>query len=121
MAMPGSSYWQNGNLSKAVSNGSLAKSRLDDMATRILSTWYRLEELNSPAFQNPGFGLPASLLAPHTLVDARNPESADTILQGAVEGHVLVKNVGNTLPLKKPKFLSLCKHIQEISGFRRMF
>ncbi|KAK1060487.1 hypothetical protein LTR74_011833 [Friedmanniomyces endolithicus] len=107
MAMPGSSYWQNGNLSKAVSNGSLAKSRLDDMATRILSTWYRLEELNSPAFQNPGFGLPASLLAPHTLVDARNPESADTILQGAVEGHVLVKNVGNTLPLKKPKFLSL--------------
>ncbi|TKA40209.1 hypothetical protein B0A54_10815 [Friedmanniomyces endolithicus] len=64
MAMPGSSYWQNGNLSKAVSNGSLTKSRLDDMATRILSTWYRLEELNSPAFQNPGFGLPASTTGP---------------------------------------------------------
>ncbi|KAK4898495.1 hypothetical protein LTR27_004092 [Elasticomyces elasticus] len=107
MAMPGSTYWQNGNLSQAVANGTVDQSRLDDMATRIIATWYRLEELNSPAFENPGFGLPASLLEPHTLVDARNPDSADTILQIAVEGHVLVKNVNNTLPLNKPKFLSL--------------
>lgn len=107
MAMPGSTYWQNGNLSQAVTNGTVAQSRLDDMATRIIATWYRLEELNSPAFENPGFGLPASLLTPHTLVDARDPASEDTIFQSAVEGHVLVKNVGNTLPLKKPKFLSL--------------
>lgn len=33
MAMPDSEYWQ-GNLSVAVANGSLAQSRLDDMATR---------------------------------------------------------------------------------------
>ncbi|KAK5108101.1 hypothetical protein LTR62_008755 [Meristemomyces frigidus] len=107
MAMPGSSYWQNGNLSQAVSNGTLSQSRLDDIATRIISTWYRLEELNSPAFSNPGFGLPASLNLPHVLVDARDPASDPTILQGAVEGHVLVKNVDNTLPLNKPKYLSL--------------
>ena len=97
--MPGSTYWQNGNLSQAVSNGTVSSARLDDMATRIIATWYRLEELNSPAFANPGFGLPASLLVPHTLVDGRNPDSADTLFQSAVEGHVLVKNVRKTLPL----------------------
>ena len=107
MAMPSSSYWMNGNLSQAVSNGTVDQARLDDMATRIVATWYRLEELNSPAFENPGFGMPASLLAPHKFVDARNPEADETIFQSAVEGHVLVKNVGNTLPLQKPKILSL--------------
>jgi beta-glucosidase len=111
MAMPGSSYWQNGNLSQAVSNGTIAQSRLDDMAIRIIAAWYRLEELNSPAFENPGFGMPANLLAPHTLVDARDPSSAETIFQSAVEGHVLVKNLDNTLPLGKPKFLSLCESV----------
>ncbi|KAK3068509.1 hypothetical protein LTR53_013863 [Teratosphaeriaceae sp. CCFEE 6253] len=107
MAMPSSAYWQNGNLSQAVSNGTVSQARLDDMATRIIATWYRLEELDSPAFKTPGFGLPASLLLPHTLVDARNPDSVDTLFQSAVEGHVLVKNVNNTLPLSKPKMLSL--------------
>ncbi|KAK3676815.1 hypothetical protein LTR78_003019 [Recurvomyces mirabilis] len=107
MAMPSSAYWQNGNLSKAVTNGTLDQSRLDDIAVRIVSTWYRLEEVNSPAFSNPGFGLPASLNAPHTFIDARDPASEPTNLQGAIEGHVLVKNVANTLPLSKPKLLSL--------------
>ena len=107
--MPSSAYWMNGNISQAVANGTIAQSRLDDMATRIIATWYRLEELDSPAHLNPGFGLPASLLTPHTLVDARDPAAEDTIFQSAVEGHVLVKNVKNTLPLSKPKFLSLCK------------
>jgi len=117
MAMPASTYWENGNLSLSVSNGTIAQSRLDDMATRIIAAWYRLEEVNSPAFSDPGFGLPASLLEPHTLVDARNPASDETIFQGAVEGHVLVKNVGNTLPLNKPKFLSLCKRVNRINLF----
>lgn len=33
--------------------------------------------------------------------------SQDTIFQGALEGHVLVKNVNNALPLKEPMVLSL--------------
>ncbi len=102
MAMADSDYWMNGNLTLAVNNGSLAQSRLDDMATRILAAWYRYSPLD-----NPGAGLPANLSQPHELVEARDPASKDTILQGAVEGHVLVKNVNNALPLKKPKFLSL--------------
>jgi beta-glucosidase len=106
MAMPNSPYWA-GNLSVAVKNGSLSQTRLDDMATRILASWYRLEEMGSDAFSNPGLGLPFDHSKPHQPVNARDPASKSTIFQGAVEGHVLVKNERNTLPLKSPKFLSL--------------
>lgn len=106
MAMPDSSYWELGNLTLAVTNGSMAQTRLDDMATRIVAAWYKLDELNNDAFQNPGFGMPLNLNDPHEIVDARNPASKNTIFQNAVEGHVLVKNTG-VLPLNKPKFLSL--------------
>ncbi|KAJ5813521.1 uncharacterized protein N7503_000271 [Penicillium pulvis] len=102
MVMPSSTYWENGTLALAVSNGSLPQSRLDDMATRIVASWYKYAEL-----EDPGHGMPLSLLEPHTLVDARDPKSKKTIFQGAVEGHVLVKNIDNTLPLNKPKLLSL--------------
>jgi len=41
-------------------------------------------------------------------VDARDPAARSTIFQGAVEGHVLVKNVNNALPLNMTgKVLSL--------------
>ena len=46
-------------------------------------------------------------LAPHAVIDARDPASRPNRLQGAIEGHVLVKNTKNALPLKKPLFLSL--------------
>lgn len=51
--------------------------------------------------------MPLDLTAPHAPVDARNPAAKDTIFQGAVEGHVLVKNVNKALPLRSPKILSL--------------
>jgi len=102
MAMPDSTYWENGNLTLMVSNGSLAQSRLDDMATRILAPWYKYAE--NP---NPGAGMPLSQLTPHKMLDARDPASKPTILQGAVEGHVLVKNTNNALPLKNLNFISL--------------
>lgn len=41
------------------------------------------------------------------MVSAINPLSRDNIFQGAAEGIVLVKNYNNTLPLKKPKMLTL--------------
>ncbi|KAJ5654072.1 hypothetical protein N7490_001075 [Penicillium lividum] len=102
MAMPSSSYWDNNTLASAVKNGSLPQARLDDMATRIVASWYKYAEL-----EEPGHGMPVSLLEPHTLVDARDPKSKATIFQGAVEGHVLVKNTDRALPLRTPKFLSL--------------
>ncbi|KAH1497278.1 hypothetical protein KXX52_001408 [Aspergillus fumigatus] len=102
MAMPDSVYWENGTLALAVKNGSLAQSRLDDMATRILASWYKYAEI-----EHPGHGIPVDLRKPHELTDARDAKSRSTIFQSAVEGHVLVKNTGNALPLHKPKFLSL--------------
>ena len=102
MAMPDSPYWHNDTLSIAVQNGSLPESRLNDMATRILATWFKYAEI-----ENPGHGFAPNLTSPHEIVDARDPEAKSTLSQSAVEGHVLVKNSNNALPLGKPKFLSL--------------
>ena len=54
-----------------------------------------------------GIGMPYDILASHTAVNARKPSSKQVILRGAIEGHVLVKNVNNALPLKSPSLLSL--------------
>lgn len=102
MVMPSSSVWDDGQLALMVSNGSLAQSRLDDMATRILAPYFRYSVL-----ENPGHGMPVDLLQPHALTDGRDPASRDSIFQGAVEGHVLVKNTDHALPLKTPQFISL--------------
>lgn len=51
--------------------------------------------------------MPPDLTKPHSIVDARNVSSKQVLFDGAVEGHVLVKNTRNALPLKKPKMLSL--------------
>lgn len=51
--------------------------------------------------------MPLDDSAPNQAVSAISPKSRNTILQGAIEGIVLVKNLNNTLPLKKPKILSL--------------
>lgn len=102
IAMPGSQYWENNTLAGAARNGSVPQWRLDDMVTRTLASWYRYAEI-----PNPGHGIPVNLLQPHTLVDARDPTSKATILESAIEGHVLVKNTACALPLQKPKFLSL--------------
>ncbi|KAL4894835.1 putative glycosyl hydrolase [Aspergillus ambiguus] len=120
MVMPSSPFWENGSFPMAVKNGTLAQTRLDDMATRVLAAWYKYAELD-----NPGHGLPASLQDPHHPTDARDPKSKKTIFQGAVEGHVLVKNDNNALPLHKPKLLSLFgydatimnKNAMDISSF----
>lgn len=51
--------------------------------------------------------MPFDMTAHHKEVDARKKASQATLLQGAVEGHVLVKNINNALPLKAPKSLSI--------------
>lgn len=105
MAMPNDEGFWGQNLSLAVSNGSVPEWRVDDVVTRIVATWYQMGQ--DSGFPEPGVGLPADLLAPHTTLNARNPASKPTIFQGAVEGHVLVKNVNKALPLKKPQILSI--------------
>ncbi|ETS73995.1 hypothetical protein PFICI_13861 [Pestalotiopsis fici W106-1] len=93
------------NLTLAVQNGSVPETRLDDMVTRTLAAWYKLGQ--DQDFPAPGSGFPADHTLPHVSIDARDPAYDDVLLQGAVEGHVLVKNIGNALPLKKPKMLGI--------------
>lgn len=75
------------------------------MPSRLMASWYRLGQ--DEGFPSPGVGLPKSLTDPHTIVDARNISFKQTLLDGAIEGHVLVKNVNNILPLQQPKLLSI--------------
>jgi beta-glucosidase len=42
IVMPNEGLWSNSSLVTAVQNGSLPQARLDDMATRILASWYQL-------------------------------------------------------------------------------
>ncbi|PSR83398.1 glycosyl hydrolase family 3 N terminal domain-domain-containing protein [Coniella lustricola] len=97
MAMPTSVVWGE-NLTLAIGNGTVNETRLDDMVTRILSAWYQLGQ--DTDFPEPGYGIVADLSAPHTVVDGRNASGRPTLYAGAVEGHVLVKNSKQALPLK---------------------
>ncbi|KAI8628788.1 glycoside hydrolase family 3 protein [Xylariaceae sp. FL1651] len=93
------------NLTEAVRNGTVDELRVTDMATRIVAAWYLLGQDGS-GFPKPGIGM-KNLTQPHEQVDARIPESRDVILEGAIAGHVLVKNE-DALPFKKnPVMLSV--------------
>ncbi|KAI9152198.1 putative beta-glucosidase M [Paramyrothecium foliicola] len=107
VAMPsGDGYWGS-KLVEAVKNGSVPDATLDNMVTRIIASWYQLKQDSD--FPAPGYGMPANLSEPHTIVDARNKCAKPTLFDGAVEGHVLVKNSDNALPLvgSKMKLISL--------------
>ena len=106
MAMPTSPYWNNGQLAGAVTAEVLNRTRLEDMATRIIATWYQFGQDNDN-FPELGIGMPNDLLQPHKYVDAKVPSSKDILLQQAIEGHALVKNINEALPLSKPKVLSI--------------
>ncbi|KAI1473173.1 glycoside hydrolase family 3 protein [Daldinia caldariorum] len=105
MTMPFASPYWSSNLTQAVKNGSVPESRLDDMATRIIATWYKLGQ--DEGFPEIGKGMPYDLSQPHQRVIAKSPSSKGILLQGAVESHVLLKNTNNALPLKSPKLISL--------------
>lgn len=106
MAMPTSPFWGNDQLATAVKNNVLNETRLTDMATRIVTTWYQFGQDN-PSFPSIGKGLAPDLLEQHDYVDAKDPKSKSSLLQQAIEGHVLVKNTNSTLPLRKLGVLSI--------------
>lgn len=97
MTMPGSDY--NGKtilwgpqLNSAVNSGQVSKTRLDDMARRILAAWYLTG-------QNSGF--------PLTNIKANvQGNHKDNVRAVARDGIVLLKNSG-ILPLKKPSKLAV--------------
>lgn len=106
MAMPlGSPFWGS-ELVESVLNGSVPESTLENMATRILASWYYSHQ-DDPSLPSVGVGLPADLLSPHEIVDVRDPKDATTLMEGAIQGHVLVKNVDKALPLRKPRMIAV--------------
>ncbi|EAW22115.1 beta-glucosidase [Aspergillus fischeri NRRL 181] len=104
MVMPSTETW-GANLTTAISNGTMDASRLDDMAIRIIASWYQMNQ-NSDS-PSPGVGMPTNMYAPHQRVIGREASSKQTLLRGAIEGHVLVKNTNSALPLKSPQLLSV--------------
>ncbi|KAL7626501.1 glycoside hydrolase 3 [Parahypoxylon ruwenzoriense] len=112
MVMPGAGSWGN-NLTEAVRNGTVGEDRVTDMATRILAAWYHAGQ-NGTGFPEPGIGM-KNLTQPHEQVDARIPESKPVILDGAVAGHVLVKN-NDALPFKNPVMLSVYGYDATVPG-----
>jgi len=106
MVMPfGFRFW-GPNLTDAVRNGSVPESQIDNMATRIMAAWYFVGQ-DSPDTPPLAVGMARSHLRPHTVVDARDPADDAVNLQGAIEGHVLVKNINNALPLRNPSMISI--------------
>ncbi|KAK4561100.1 hypothetical protein LTR86_005055 [Recurvomyces mirabilis] len=104
MAMPTTTYWNERQLENAVNSGAVNKTRLIDMATRIIATWYHFGQDQALPL---GGGLPANLLMPHNYTEAKDPASRSSLLQQAIEGHVLVKNIRGALPLKQMKVISI--------------
>lgn len=75
------------------------------ITSRILAAWYYLKQ--DQDFPPSGYGMPKDLTAPHEKVEARDVADKPILSAGAVEGHVLLKNIDDTLPLKNPKTLSI--------------
>lgn len=118
MAMPGDgqipllgfTYWAS-ELSKSVINGSVPIDRLNDMATRVVATWYQLgQDSNYPP---PNFSAntdaetgpchPGALISPTCKVNEFVDVQADhkvVAREVAREAITLLKNQGQILPLK---------------------
>ena len=101
----GTSYF-GANLTAYVQNGTIPEARLDDMATRILASWYLLGQ-DSPIFPKTNFNAFDPLdEATNEHIDVQDDHDIVVREIGAAST-VLLKNVNGTLPLKKPRKLVL--------------
>ncbi len=125
MAMPGDgdipflgeAYWAS-ELSRSVLNGTVPLTRLNDMVTRIVATWYQLGQDNDWPLPNfsantdepTGLCYPAALLSPTCVTNEYVNVQADhaTVAEEvAREGIVMLKNVDKTLPLSTSAVLKV--------------
>jgi len=100
IVMPNAGWWGK-NLTQAVNNGSVSIDRLDDMVTRTLASYFFLDQnttLPSPQIFSP--------TVQHPILDVRGDHDK-LIREIGSAGHILVKNINNTLPLKKPRYVSI--------------
>ncbi|KDR74106.1 hypothetical protein GALMADRAFT_227804 [Galerina marginata CBS 339.88] len=99
----GTTYFGN-TLVSAVQSGSVPQSRVDDMATRILAAWYLMSQDSGFPAVNFNAWSSNSGLNQHVNVQANHKSVIRDI--GAAST-VLLKNVGNVLPLKAPKSIGI--------------
>ncbi|CAG9951348.1 unnamed protein product [Clonostachys rosea f. rosea IK726] len=83
VVMPVAPLWARGPAGGMVRNGSVSEARVDDMVKRVVAAAWRFADFDA------GTGISFNLTQAHSLLTL-----------GAVEGHVLVKNVKNALPLQ---------------------
>ncbi|KUJ06463.1 beta-glucosidase-related glycosidase [Mollisia scopiformis] len=109
IVMPDGGFWGK-NLSEAVTNGSVSIERLNDMVTRTMASFYFLN-------QNDSYP-EAQIFSPtvqHPILDVRSDHDK-VIREIGAAGHVLVKNVNKTLPLKKPRYVSIFGYDAEVKA-----
>ncbi|KAJ5211590.1 uncharacterized protein N7498_003236 [Penicillium cinerascens] len=97
---PGSIFW-GPNLQKAIDNGSVPQSRLDDMVTRILAAWYLVdqdEEYPEVSFSSWNGGKAS--------VDVTDDHAA-VVRSVARDSIILLKNEEGALPLRRPRSLAV--------------
>ncbi|OAA54303.1 beta-glucosidase [Niveomyces insectorum RCEF 264] len=119
MAMPGDTmipllgtgFWMY-EMTRAVLNGSVPLDRLDDMATRVLATWYQMGQdaadyppPNFSSFTDDATGqlYPGAILSPtgivNEFVDVRADHGPTVARQIATDSITLLKNENSLLPL----------------------
>jgi beta-glucosidase-like glycosyl hydrolase len=108
MIMPGdpdTSYF-GAILTAFVENGTIPEARVDDMATRILASWYLLGQ-DSPNYPKTNFNAFFPLdEATNGHVDVQD-DHGKLVREIDTSSIVLLKNVNNALPLRKPRKLVL--------------
>ncbi|KAH8203047.1 hypothetical protein TruAng_002775 [Truncatella angustata] len=109
-ALAGSAYFGD-LLLESIHNSTVTEDRLDEMAKRVMTPYFRLgqdqnfptiDPSNGAVFLTYQYGHVSPLFAYYPVVDARDVrgDHASLIRKIAAAGTVLLKNVNNTLPLK---------------------
>ncbi|WFD32435.1 beta-glucosidase [Malassezia sp. CBS 17886] len=98
------SFW-GANLTEAVANGTVPKTRLDDMATRVLAAYYFLHQDDGYPRANFNF-FDITDPATNDAVDATEGH-AHVAREVAAAGTVLLKNERAALPLRRPRKIAL--------------
>ena len=110
IVMPDNGFWGK-NLTEAANNGSVSVDRVEDMATRILASWYQLNQ--DKGFPSPGV---YSNTDKHDPIDVQ-ADHADLIREIGAAGIVLVKNTNQALPFtNSTRFLSIYGYDATVSA-----